>query len=248
MGKEDNFMQFFFYLTAYSLQTVSEQMKMEGHQPGPEQCKRKWANLATGFHHHKSEAEATGTCPLWPYYTKVRHVMNLVGLPPPDAEAGNRRKRRMKGTRNSPKKKIQRYFKQEVEDYDDGLLDEPVKDMDENMEPSTSAPGGSVRLTSEQNATVLPGDVKEICQRLEHIEENLAVCRRLDRLEAKLDDAAKQREAQRHTNSLLTQVLSELSRLSRTLSSRYLHQGTGHDQTDLGAGITIVVPHNQHLD
>lgn len=56
-------------------------MKLEGYQPGPEHCKQKWASLALDFQHHKAEAEATGTVPLWPYYIRVRHVMNLVGLP-----------------------------------------------------------------------------------------------------------------------------------------------------------------------
>ncbi|XP_071548847.1 uncharacterized protein [Panulirus ornatus] len=231
-------------------ETVSEQMKMEGFQPGPEQCRRKWTNLALGFQHHKAEAEATGTVPLWPYYTRVRYVMNLVGIPKKDDPDGNTLKRRIRGTRSSPKKKSQRYFKQEVEDTDEGLLEEPHKEILEMMEPSTStgAPGGSMKSSAVTNCTILPHEVQEICQRLEHLEENMAICQRLDRLEAKLDVAAQQHETQLQTNALLTQVLSELSRLSHTLSTRYHHQESGQDSTDLGSGITIVVPHSQHLE
>nr|XP_045625534.1 uncharacterized protein LOC123774891 isoform X1 [Procambarus clarkii] len=231
-------------------ETVSDQMKMEGHQPGPDQCKRKWTNLALGFEHHKAEAEATGTVPLWPYYTRVRHVMNLVGLPAPDNEGRNKLKRRIRGTQNSPKKKSQRYFKQEIEDMDESLLEEAVEEPVDKMEPSTScgASGGSVKLTGTPNGVILPGEIKEVCQRLERLEKNVAICRRLDRLEARLDDTAQQREAQQQTNSLLAQVLSELSRLSRTLSTRYHHSGSGQDHADLGGGITIVVPHSQHLE
>ncbi|XP_053644245.1 uncharacterized protein [Cherax quadricarinatus] len=231
-------------------ETVSDQMKMEGHQPGPEQCKRKWINLAIGFQHHKAEAEATGSVPLWPYYTRVRHIMNVIGLPTPDIEARNKLKRRIRFPGNSPKKKSQRYFKQEIEDIDDNLLEESIEEAVDKIKPSTSdgAPGRCVRLTEVPNSVILPGEVKEVCQRLERLEKNVAILHRLDRLEAKLDDATQQQEAQQQTNSLLTQVLSELSRLSRTLSTRYSHSGPGQDQTDLGAGITIVVPHSQHLE
>lgn len=74
------------YFKMYFSQTVSEQMKLEGHQAGALQCKRKWANLAQGFQHHKAAVEATGTLPLWPFYTRVRHVMKVVGMPIPGSE------------------------------------------------------------------------------------------------------------------------------------------------------------------
>lgn len=118
------------------------------------------------------------------------------------------------------------------------------------MEPSTStgASAGSIKSTGVPDVTILPSEVKEICQRLERIEENMTICHRLDRLEAKLDDVGQQRETQLQTNALLNQILSELSRLSHTLSTRYHHQESGQDPTDLGSGITIVVPHSQHLE
>ncbi|XP_047483114.1 uncharacterized protein LOC125035056 [Penaeus chinensis] len=232
-------------------ETVSEQMKLEGHQAGALQCKRKWANLAQGFQHHKAAVEATGTLPLWPFYTRVRHVMKVVGMPiPADLDGTNSLKRRGKMLRSSPKKKKQRFFKQEVEDIDDDYTDEPSEEMLEMREPpiTSSMVSGSARSPNLLDGAVTPGELQEVCLRLERLEENLAISRRLERLEARLDDAAQQREAQHQTNALLSQVLSEISRLSRTLTTRFSSQATVQESTDLGSGITIVVPHSQHLE
>lgn len=148
------------------------------------------------------------------------------------------------------KKKKQRFFKQEVEDIDDEYTDEPSEEMLEMREPPVTASmaSGSARSPNLLDGAVTPGELQEVCLRLERLEENLAISRRLERLEARLDDAAQQREAQHQTNALLSQVLSEISRLSRTLTNRFSSQATVQESTDLGSGITIVVPHSQHLE
>lgn len=152
--------------------------------------------------------------------------------------------------RSSPKKKKQRFFKQEVEDIDDEYTDEPSEEMLEMREPPVTASmaSGSARSPNLLDGAVTPGELQEVCLRLERLEENLAISKRLERLEARLDDAAQQREAQHQTNALLSQVLSEISRLSRTLTNRFSSQATVQESTDLGSGITIVVPHSQHLE
>lgn len=66
-----------------NFQAVSEQMQLEGHKPGPEDCQRKWGNLASKFHQQKAEAEAKGSVPLWPYYTRVRNLVTQIGIPEP---------------------------------------------------------------------------------------------------------------------------------------------------------------------
>lgn len=113
---------------------------------------------------------------------------------------------------------------------------------------TASMASGSARSPNLLDGAVTPGELQEVCLRLERLEENLAISRRLERLEARLDDAAQQREAQHQTNALLSQVLSEISRLSRTLTNRFSSQATVQESTDLGSGITIVVPHSQHLE
>lgn len=57
-------------------------MKLEGHQPSPDQCRHKWHLLTQEYQKNKAEAEASGSVPLWQYYTRVRHVLSQVGMPP----------------------------------------------------------------------------------------------------------------------------------------------------------------------
>lgn len=109
--------------------------------------------------------------------------------------------------------------------------------------PKEQEASGRVTTVGTAKDTFHPGDIREVCQRLENIEENMAICRRLDHLEAKLDTTTEQRRAQQQTNALLGQVLTELSALRRTLSTHHAHK----DPTDLSSGITIVVPQSQQL-
>ncbi|KAG0726021.1 hypothetical protein GWK47_037436 [Chionoecetes opilio] len=235
-------------------QTLSEQMKLEGHQPSTEKCRCKWASLAADFQHHKAEAEATGSVPLWPYYTRVRHVLAQVGMPTPVTktsrtvipESGSSKilKRGTKRTRGNVKIKTSLVCKQEVQDVDD-----TTEEQSEAVAASTGlhkrqeASGRTIptsTTTSTAKDTFHSGDIREVCQRLENIEENMAICSRLDHLEAQLDASAEQRQTQQQTNVLLGQVLSELSSLRRALSTRYAHKVQSQDPADLSSGITIV--------
>lgn len=128
------------------------------------------------------------------------------------------------------------------EELNESISDPVELDLPDNPEhPGRTATGGAPRDAFQ------PAELQEVCQRLEKIEENMAVSRRLDSLEAQLDFAAEQRRAQQQTNSLLNQVLSELSALRRTLSAQNTQKMGSQDPADLASGITIVVPHSQHL-
>ncbi|XP_045109033.1 uncharacterized protein LOC123503386 isoform X2 [Portunus trituberculatus] len=236
-------------------ETISEQMKLEGYQPSSEQCCHKWASLTMEFQHHKTEAEATGSVPLWPYYTRVRHVLAQVGRPTVSKantsvtlESGSKKsfKRGMKRTRNNTKMKAIPVCKQEIQDID--IVEEQIEADTAYTElefPKAQKVSGRPTTAGTVKNALQPGDIREVCQRLENIEENMAICRRLDHLEAQLDGAAEQRRAQQQTNTLLSQVLTELSALRRTLSTRPVHKI--QDPTDLSSGITIVVPQSQQL-
>ncbi|KAK3875521.1 hypothetical protein Pcinc_019619 [Petrolisthes cinctipes] len=230
-------------------EAISEQMKLEGHKPGPEQCRRKWSYLVSNFHQQKAEAEAKGSVPLWPYYTRVRNLITQIGIPEPitDVDTYTPIKRRSRGTRVSPRKRM-KFIKQEIQDPEYVL---PTQEEDEeediflastSNEPTFKSPRTKVKASSY----LLPSEIQEVCDRLDRVEENMAVCRRLEHLEARLDDVSQQQQAQSETNLLLTQVLSELSRLSHAITNRYNTQ-TSTDPTDLSTGITIVVPHSQQL-
>lgn len=159
-------------------------------------------------------------------------------------------KRGTKRTRSEAKTTLLPVCKKEMPDTD------TVK---EEVREGTSAPAEpepprekepSSRTTAAegtQKDVVQPADVRELLQRLENIEENMAISQRLDNLEAQLDFSAEQRRVQQQSNSLLSQVLNELATLRRTLSSRHDPKMAGQDPTDLASGITIVVPHSQHL-
>lgn len=162
-------------------------------------------------------------------------------------------RRGTKRSRSSAKASTSRVCKKEVtsdveigaEELEEDLNDSPeldLPDLSSRPEPSSRTSAGSA-----QKEIIQPADIQEVCQRLESIEENMAVSRRLDNLEARLDFAAEQRRGQQQTNSLLNQVLRELSALRRTLSSQNTAKMAGQDPADLASGITIVVPHSQHL-
>ncbi|XP_063880107.1 uncharacterized protein LOC135111095 isoform X2 [Scylla paramamosain] len=237
-------------------ETISEQMKLEGHQPSSEQCCRKWASLTMDYQHHKTEAEATGSVPLWPYYTRVRHVLAQVGRPTVSKvntsvtlDSGSKKsfKRGMKRTRSDTKTRTIHICKREIQDIDNTTEEQTevataYTELGLSREQEVS---GRTTTTGTAKDALQSGDIREICQRLENIEENMAICRRLDHLEAQLDAAAEHRRAQQQTNTLLSQVLTELSALRRTLSTRPAHKV--QDPTDLSSGITIVVPQSQQL-
>ncbi|XP_068207279.1 uncharacterized protein [Palaemon carinicauda] len=212
-------------------EAISEQMKLEGHSPGPEECHSKWNSLVSTYKYHKSEAEATGTLPLWPYYTRVRHILNNVNVPLTDPQLQSSRKRRKEVTVFHAKKNKVLHVKQEADSMDEDVTDRSVE-MNHNDLLDESGIVGDTRCSSEIQ--------QELCSRLDRIEENLGICRRLDRLEEKIDVGREQREIQNQTNMLLSQVLSELSRLSRNLLVR--QQGRSQESSDLTSGITIVVP------
>lgn len=140
-----------------------------------------------------------------------------------------------------------RLIKREIEDP---LENDPMNvDDDEDMflaSTSNESPGSMSRTRLKTRCSLLPSELQEVCDRLDRVEENMAICRRLDQMEARLDDVAQHQQAQNETNILLSQVLSELSRLSHVLTNRYQTQSTT-DSTDLSTGITIVVPHSQHM-
>ncbi|XP_066951709.1 uncharacterized protein [Macrobrachium rosenbergii] len=215
-------------------EAISEQMKLEGHRPGPEECHHKWNSLVSTYKYHKSEAEATGTLPLWPYYTRVRHILNNINVPLEDQESQNSLKRRKKGRTFQAKKPKISHIKQEVDSMDEDVTDRSVE-MDTDHPLYISGMEADERAPSS-----LPSEIQELCVRLDRIEENLGVCRRLERLEEKIDVGREQREIQHQTNTLLNEILSELSRLNRNLSTR--QQGPNQESGDLSSGITIVVP------
>ncbi|XP_050725103.1 uncharacterized protein LOC127002888 [Eriocheir sinensis] len=240
-------------------ETISEQMKLEGHQPSPDQCRHKWQFLTQEYQENKAEAEASGSVPLWQYYTRVRHVLSQVGMPPTTKFAAITKSNSgsTKSTRRGTKRSASaaksttmlKICKKEAPDMDivseelnESISDPADLDLTDNPEPSSRTTTGGTQRDAFQ-----PAELHEVCQRLEKIEENMAVSRRLDSLEAQLDFAAEQRRAQQQTNSLLNQVLIELSGLRRTLSTQNTQKMGSQDPTDLASGITIVVPHSQQL-
>lgn len=162
----------------------------------------------------------------------------------PDAEAPDTRKRRQTGKQKSPKK-VKKQIKKEVTDTEERLVEEP----DEGTEPSTSSRnlGRSVKSKVMPNRTSHPGELREVCQKLEYIEENIEICHRLDRLEARLDETSQLHAAHRKTNMLLAKILSELSRLSRALNTHTQEQESSQETTDVNSGITIFVPRSQNV-
>lgn len=56
-------------------------MSADGFYILPEQCQRKWINLSEGFLHYQAEAEASGVPPKWPFFSRVRHVVNTLNVP-----------------------------------------------------------------------------------------------------------------------------------------------------------------------
>lgn len=155
----------------------------------------------------------------------------------------------MKRARGEVKTKTFSVCKQEIRNIDSAMEEhsEAVTTFTEQTHPKEQATSGRAMTASTTKGTLHPGDIQEVCQRLENIEENMAICRRLDHLEAQLDTASEQHRAQQQTNALLGQVLTELSTLRRTLSIRHSHKVHGQDSTDLSSGITIVVPQSQQL-
>lgn len=153
----------------------------------------------------------------------------------------------MKRTRNNAKIKAIPVCKQEIQDINIAIEEQTEATTAYTELELLKEQGVSGRPTTAGTAmnALQPGDIREVCQRLENIEENMAICHRLDHLEAQLDSAAEQRRAQKQTNTLLSQVLTELSALRHTLSRRPAHNV--QDPTDLSSGITIVVPQSQQL-
>lgn len=153
----------------------------------------------------------------------------------------------MKRTRKDTKIKTITICKQEIQDIGN-TVNEQAKAATVYTElelPKEQEVSGRTTSADTTKDALHPGDIREVCQRLENIEENMAICRRLDHLEAQLDSAAEQRRAQQQTNTLLSQVLTELSALRRTLSTRPAHKV--QDPTELSSGITIVMPKSQQL-
>ncbi|KAK7082124.1 hypothetical protein SK128_024751 [Halocaridina rubra] len=225
-------------------------MKIEGHYPEPDQCHSKWKALVADYLHHKSEAETTGTVPLWPFYTRVRSILDTITGPLTDTDTGihNASKRRKKRTLGNIRKKRSVVIKQEVDRIDDDLS---IGSNCNNAGVSSSNLGnititdvdGSTGATQDQGHSPSRNEIREIHRRLTELEERIQICNRLDNLEAKLDSAQQHLEIQSETNTLLGRVLSELSRLGSGLNLRF-DQGMRQESTDLGAGITIVVPNS----
>lgn len=89
--------------------------------------------------------------------------------------------------------------------------------------------------------------------RVRQLESNYSVNRRLDRLERRVEEARLQRESYNQTNSILTQIVSELRKINQMVESENDYQYGNHHQQHIprpgspGHGIIIVEDFSDHL-
>ncbi|XP_047483401.1 uncharacterized protein LOC125035203 [Penaeus chinensis] len=216
---------------------IAHQMGEECQEVQGCQCQRKWLNLQEGFRFHQAEAEVTASVPLWPYFTRVRHVMMSLSIPTTQAPVDRKPILGLGGAAETPSRK-----------------------------PRGAGLGGGLglRTPSSSSSAGVGGAgrrVRGLAGRVRQLEGHTSLSRRLDHLEARVETSRLQREAYRQTNSILTKVLAELRRINGILEeqqeqhfqpSHHLHAGGGqrqqhHDQEpgSPNQGIIIVEAYDQ---
>lgn len=55
---------------------ISQKMSEEGHISTVANCRNKWLCLRKTFNYYQQQASVSGSVPLWPFYTRVRHVLS----------------------------------------------------------------------------------------------------------------------------------------------------------------------------
>ncbi|KAL7643289.1 UNVERIFIED_CONTAM: hypothetical protein RMT77_006581 [Armadillidium vulgare] len=224
-------------------QNLREQMHQHGYMFDENQCRKKWHSMVKKFNECKFVVDTTGVLPIWPYFTRVRHILKIVKIPTQNAvsDSTDRRFFSISAKRGRKRGRKRKVFDEttgaEDSDASVGESSSPFKrkfahfgDDDDNNNNSNN--------NNNNNRNSHRG--KETLRMMRHLTETASLWRRMDSIETRLDDLSDHHEIQSQTNSLLSQILNEVSVLANNLLP------ATHDPVSVQQeGITIVVPNSE---
>ncbi|RXG60916.1 hypothetical protein Avbf_02906 [Armadillidium vulgare] len=73
-------------LLDYPQRNLREQMHQHGYMFDENQCRKKWHSMVKKFNECKFVVDTTGVLPIWPYFTRVRHILKIVKIPTQNAD------------------------------------------------------------------------------------------------------------------------------------------------------------------